>query len=141
MAVSSTPSSTHGSIGHVSGFSQLMPASTAGSGDEVEEDVIDDGDGGQEDQDPGKGSRRPPADDRVAGRPDLHDDAAQPGGGQRELDDPGAGQARKDARIAPVSQAEAQVPHLVALEQAGRNAKDEGHRREQTEEEGAGSLA
>src|SRR6266550_5958694 len=137
MAVSSTPSSTQGSIGHVSGFSQLMLVSTAGSGDEVQEDVIDDGDGSQEDQDPGKGARRAPTGDRVAGRPDLHDDAAQPGGGQRELDDPGAGQAGKDARIAPVSQAEAEVPHLIALEQAGRNAKDESHWREQTEEQSA----
>src|ERR1700693_5626579 len=109
MAVTSIPSRTHGSMGHVSGFSQLTPEAMAGLRDEVQEDVVDDADSGEEDKDPGERGCGPPPPDRVACRTGLQHDAAEPGGGQRKLHHPRSGQASKDARIATVGQAKAKV--------------------------------
>src|SRR6202521_2818218 len=139
MAVSSTPRSTQGSMGQVSGFSQL-PA-MVGLRDEVQEDVVDDADTGEEKQDPGEGGGWLASRDRITRRSRLRNDAAQPGGREHELEKPRRGHPAEYARVATVSQAKAQVPHLVALKEAGGDAKDQRSRREEPEEERAGQLA
>src|SRR6202011_6067223 len=96
MAVTSTPRSTHGSIGQVSGFSQLT--AMVGLGDEVQEDVVDDADAGEEKQDPGEGGGWLPSRDRVARGSGLRDDAGQPGGREHELEKPRRGHSAEYAR-------------------------------------------
>src|ERR1700674_882266 len=139
MAVSSTPRSTHGSMGQVSGFSQLT--AMVGLSDEVQEDGIDDADAGEEKQDPGERGGWLPSRDRIARGSGLRDDAGQPGGREHELEKPRRGHSAEYARVATVSQAKAKVPHLVALKEAGGDAKDQRNRREEPEEERAGQLA
>src|ERR1700730_7592778 len=139
MAVTSTPRSTHGSIGQVSGFSQLT--AMVGLGDEVQEDVVDDADAGEEKQDPGVGGGWLPSRDRVARGSGLRDDAGQPGRRPHELEKPRRRHSGEYARVAPIGQAKAQMPHLVSLEEAGGDAKDQRYRREEPEEERAGQLA
>src|SRR6202165_4245170 len=107
MAVTSTPRSTHGSMGQVSGFSQLTPHAMAGLGDEVQEDVIDDADGGEKEQNPGERGGGPPPEDGVPCRTGLQDDAAEPGGGERKLNNPRARHPAEHAWITTVGQAKA----------------------------------
>src|ERR1700694_5573993 len=141
MAVTSTPSRTQGSIGQVSGFIQLAGEGIARLRDEVQEDVVDDADGGKKEQDPGKGACWLPARNRVTGRTGLRHDTAQPGGRQGELDNPRSGHAAEDGRITALRKTKPKVPHFISLEEGGRNPKDEGDRREQAKEEVARRLA
>src|ERR1700694_287109 len=117
MAVTSTPRRTHGSTGQVSGFIQLAGAGIARLRDEVQEDVVDDADGGEEEQDPGKGACWLPARNRVTGRTCLHHDTAQPGGRQGELDDPRSRHAAEDGRETALRQTKPEVPHFIPLKE------------------------
>src|SRR6266850_3917255 len=134
MAVTSTPRMTQGSMGQLSGFMARL-------GDEVQEDVVDDADGGEEKQDPREGGGWPPSRDGIAGRPGLRHDAGEPCGCPHELKEPCRRHAAEHAWIATLCQSEAQMPHLVALEETGGNGKDQGHRGQEAEQESASQLA
>src|SRR5438477_1009542 len=104
-------------------------------GDEIEEEVVDDADGGEENQDPGKRAGRPTPRDRVTRWTGLRHDAAQPRARDKELDEPRSRHAAEDAGITTLGKAEPEVPHFVSLENARGDGVDERARREDSEPE------
>src|SRR5256885_16892811 len=100
MAMTSTPRMTQGSMGQASGFMARL-------GDEVEEDVVDDADGGQEKEDPREGGGRLASSDGIARRPGLRHDAGEPRGGPDELKEPCRRPAAEHAWITTLGQSAA----------------------------------
>src|SRR2546421_409332 len=137
MAVTSIPRSSQGSMGQVSGFNQLTPEAMAALLNEVEQDKVDDADGGEVDREPGECRRGMRAYHGVTTRPGLEQNGRQPGRGANELDQPRTGEPGENARIAALRKAKAEVPHAIALEEAGGDAEHQADRGQQAEQEAA----